>query len=177
MGHSCGTLLRGSLVGHSCKTLFTLVCHSTLLWDTWDAFVENSGTRLLWGTLARLSRHNCQKPLPAQHFYCQGASSEVTRHNLVGHCGTLAHDTMAGTLSKLLPKLTVQVSKTSVFPETSSKGHTSSLQNKRFTRDFFQNSLVKSLQNERFRTKLPLKLASSLQLPPKRVFRARLLQK
>ena len=42
-----------------------------------------------------------------------------------------------------------QVSKTSVSFETSSKKHTSSLQNERFVRDFLQKSHVKS-QNKRY---------------------------
>ena len=43
----------------------------------------------------------------------------------------------------LPPKVTRQVSKTSVSYETSSKSHTSSLQNERFVRDFLKNSHVK----------------------------------
>ena len=46
--------------------------------------------------------------------------------------------------TRLLPKFTRQVSKTSVSYETSSKTHASSLQNKRFVRDFLQKSRVKS---------------------------------
>ena len=41
------------------------------------------------------------------------------------------------------PKVTRQVSKTSVSYETSSKTHTSSLHNERFVRDFLKNSHVK----------------------------------
>ena len=67
--------------------------------------------------------------------------------------------------ARLPPKVTRQVSKTSVSYETSSKSHTSSLQNERFVRDFLKKSHVKSpkrasrlpqkltcqsLQNERF---------------------------
>ena len=47
------------------------------------------------------------------------------------------------------PKIIRQVSKTSVSLETSSKKHTSSLQNERFVRDFLQKSHVKS-QNKRY---------------------------
>ena len=42
--------------------------------------------------------------------------------------------------TRLPPKVTRQVSKTSVSHETSSKSHTSSLQNERFVRDFLQKS-------------------------------------
>ena len=54
MGHSCGTLLRKTLLGHSCETLRdTLVVHScakllnsmTLLWST---HVQHSGMALSW---------------------------------------------------------------------------------------------------------------------------------
>ena len=45
--------------------------------------------------------------------------------------------------TRLPPKVTSQVSKTSVSYETSSKSHTSSLQNERFVRDFLKNSHVK----------------------------------
>ena len=45
--------------------------------------------------------------------------------------------------TRLPPKVTRQVSKTSVSYETSSKSHMSSPQNKRFVRDFLKNSHVK----------------------------------
>ena len=45
--------------------------------------------------------------------------------------------------TRLPPKVTRQVSKTSVSYETSSKSHTSSLQNERFVRDVLKNSHVK----------------------------------
>ena len=59
--------------------------------------------------------------------------------------------------TRLPPKVTRQVSKTSVSYETSSKSHTSSLQNERFVRDFLQKSHVKSPKRA-FRTRLPQKL-------------------
>ena len=58
---------------------------------------------------------------------------------------------------RLPPKVTRQVSKTSVSHETSSKSHTSSLQNERFVRDFLKKSHVKSPKRA-FRTRLPQKL-------------------
>ena len=45
--------------------------------------------------------------------------------------------------TRLPPKVTRQVSKTSVSYETSSKSHMSSPQNERFVRDFLKNSHVK----------------------------------
>ena len=104
-------------MGHSCETL---------LWDTPVG-------------------HSCGTPL---------------RDTLVGHsCRTLLWDTLVGHSSydqkshvkspkrafrtRLPPKVTCQVSKTSVSYETSSKSHVSSLQNERFVRDFLQNSHVK----------------------------------
>ena len=59
--------------------------------------------------------------------------------------------------TRLPPKVTRQVSKTSVSYETSSKSHTSSLQNERFVRDFLQKSHVKSPKRA-FRTRLPPKV-------------------
>ena len=59
--------------------------------------------------------------------------------------------------SRLSPKVTRQVSKTSASYETSSKSHTSSLQNERFVRDFLQKSRVKS-RKRAFRTRLPPKV-------------------
>ena len=58
---------------------------------------------------------------------------------------------------RLPPKVTRQVSKTSVSYETSSKTHTSSLQNERFVRDFLKKSHVKSPKRA-FRTRLPQKV-------------------
>ena len=59
--------------------------------------------------------------------------------------------------TRLPPKVTRQVSKTSISYETSSKSHTSSLQNERFVRDFLKKSHVKSPKRA-FRTRLPQKL-------------------
>ena len=59
--------------------------------------------------------------------------------------------------SRLSPKVTRQVSKTRASYETSSKSHTSSLQNERLVRDFLQKSRVKSPKRA-FRTRLPPKL-------------------
>ena len=58
---------------------------------------------------------------------------------------------------RLPPKVTRQVSKTSISYETSSKSHTSSLQNERFARDFLKKSHVKSPKRA-FRTRLPQKV-------------------
>ena len=59
--------------------------------------------------------------------------------------------------TRLPQKLTRQVSKTSVWYETSSKTHRSSLQKEHFVRDFLQNSHVKSPKRA-FRTRLPQKV-------------------
>ena len=55
------------------------------------------------------------------------------------------------------PKVTRQVLKTSVSYETSSKSHTSSLQNERFVRDFLQKSRCEAARRA-FRTRLPPKV-------------------
>ena len=139
MGHSCRTLLWDTLVGHSCGTLLS------------DALVGNSCGTLLWDTPVG---HSC---------------GILVWDTLAGHsCGTLVgHSARRACRTRLPPKVTRQVSKTSVSYETSSKSHTSSLQNERFVRDFLQKSHVKSpkrafcrrlaqkltcqsLQNERF---------------------------
>ena len=65
----------------------------------------------------------------------------------MGHsCGTLLQDSVGHSCGTIMwapplqsPNVNRHVSKTSV-----SKSHTSSLQHEHFTRDFFQNSLVKS---------------------------------
>ena len=59
--------------------------------------------------------------------------------------------------SRLSPKVTRQVSKTSASYETSSKSHTSSLQNERFVREILQKARVKSPKRA-FRTRNPPKL-------------------
>ena len=84
---------------------------------------------------------------------------------LVGHsCGTLlllrtkrCEAARRAFRTRLPPKVTRQVSKTSVSYETSSKSHTSSLQNERFVRDFLQKSHVESPKRA-FRTRLPPKV-------------------
>ena len=144
MGHSCRTLLWDTLVGHSCGTLLwaTHTGHScgTLLWDTlagdscgtlsWDTLVGHSCWKLLWGTLVGHScgtvGHSC-RALFVRDFL-QKSRCEAARRAF---------------RTRLPPKVTRQVSKTSVSYETSSKSHMSSPQNERFVRDFLKNSHVK----------------------------------
>ena len=125
-------------MGHSCRTLL------------WDTLVGNSCGTLLWDTLVG---HSC---------------GTLLYETLVGYsCRTLLWDTLvghsAGTLlqgtlrTRLPPKVTRQVSQTSVSYETSSKSHMSSLPNERFVRDFLQKSRVKSPKRA-FRTRLPPKV-------------------
>ena len=138
MGRSCRTLLWEALVGHSCRTL---------LWDTLlrDTPVANSFGTPLWDTPVG---HSC---------------GILVWDTLAGHsCGTLLWDTLLDELfvrdflqksrvksqkrafrTRLPPKVTRQVSKTSVSYETSSKSHMSSPQNERFVRDLLKNSDVK----------------------------------
>ena len=75
--------------------------------------------------------------------------------------------------TRLPPKVTRQVSKTSVSYETSSKSHAPSLQNARFVRDFLQK-YPSSLQNKRFVRDF---LQKSHVMAPKRAFRTRLPKK
>ena len=95
----------------------------------WDTLVGPSCGTLLWGTL--FVRDFLQKSR------CEAARRAFR--------------------TRLPPKVTRQVSKTSVSYETSSKSHTSSLQNERFVRDFLQKSHVKSPKRA-FCTRLPQKL-------------------
>ena len=65
----------------------------------------------------------------------------------MGHSyGTLLWDTQRAFRTRLPPKVTRQASKTSVSYETSSKSHTSSLQNESFVRDILKTSHVKVCQ-------------------------------
>ena len=121
-------------MGHSCRALL------------WDTLVGRPCRKLLWDTLVG---HSCRTLL------------WDTR---VGHsCRTLLWDTLVGHSARrafrtrLPPKVMRQVSKTSVSYETSSKSHTSSLQNERFVRDFLQKSHVKSPKRA-FCTRLAQKL-------------------
>ena len=110
MGHYCGTLLQGTLVGNSCRAFLSHSCGRTLLSDT------------LVGTLVGFCR-----------------TGLVCKSQL---------------LCLQAPKVTPQVRKTSVSYETSSKIHSSSLQNKRFARDFLKTSHLKSAK-QAFRTRPP----------------------
>ena len=133
MGHSCGTLLWGTLVRNS----------RTLLWDT---LVGHSCGALFVRDFLQKSHVKSPKrafrtKLPPK-VTCQVS------------CGTLLWGTLR---TRLPPKVTRQVSKTSVSYETSSKSHMSSLQNERFVRDFLQKSCAKSPKRA-FRSRLPPRL-------------------
>ena len=128
-GHSCETLLWDTVAGHSCGTLFVGHSYGTLCGTLlWDTFVGHSCGTLLLGTL--FVRDFLQKSR------CEAARRAFRL--------------------RLPPKVTRQVSKTSISYETSSKSHTSSLQNERFVRDFLQKSHVKAPKRA-FRTRLPQK--------------------
>ena len=105
-----------TLAGHSCGTLL------------WVTLVGNSCGTLLWDTPVG---HSC---------------GILVWDTLAGHsCGTLVgHSARRACRTRLPPKVTRQVSKTSVSYETSSKSHTSSLQNERFVRDFLKTHTSKS---------------------------------
>ena len=160
VGHSCGTHLWDTLVGHSCGTLIrdTLVGHScgTLLWDThtghscgtllWDTLVGDSCGTLLWDTLVG---HSCRA-----HSSYVTSSYETSSKS---HAARLQDERFVRDFlqksrvksqkrafrTRLPPKVTCQVPKTSVSYETSSKTHMSSPQNERFVRDVLKNSHVK----------------------------------
>ena len=102
VGHSCGTLIRNTLVGHSCRTLHAGHSCGTLLWDTHTG--HSCGTLLCF-----LQKSHVKSPKRAFR-------------------------------TRLPPKVTLRGCKTSVSYETSSKSHASSLKNERFARDFLQKS-------------------------------------
>ena len=175
MGHSCRTLLWGTLIGHSCGTLLrdTLVRHScgTRLRGT---LVEHSFGTLLWDTrVATRSAHTLEAVTRA---FRTRLPPKVTRQ--VSKTERFVRDLLQKShvkspkrafSTRLPPKVTRQVSKTSVSYETSSKSHTSSLQNERFVRDF-PKSHASSLKNDRFVRDF---LQKSHVESPKRAFRTR----
>ena len=111
MGHSCGALLRDTLVGHS---------YGTLIRDT-------------------LVGHSSYETSPKSH------TSSLQNERFVRDFLQKSHveSPKRAFRTRLPPKITCQVSKTSVSYETSSKSHVSSLQTERFVREFLQNSHVK----------------------------------
>ena len=118
-------------------------CCETLLWDTLagHSYGTLCGT-LLWDTFVG---HSCGTLLLGILFvrdFLQKSRCEAARRAF---------------RMRLPPKVTRQVSKTSISYETSSKSHTSSLKNEHFLRDFLQKSHVKSPKRA-FRTRLPPKV-------------------
>ena len=91
--------------------------YRTLLWDTLKG---HSCEALLWDTLVG---HSC-RALFVRDFLQKSHVKSPKR----------------AFRTRLPPKVTCQVSKTSVSYETSSKSHVSSLQNERVVRDFLQKS-------------------------------------
>ena len=124
MRHSCGTLLRDTLVGHSCGTLL------------WDALVGHSCRTLLWDTLVG---HSSYETSSKRHT--SSLQNELFVRDLLQKSHVKSPRRAFRT--RLPPKITCQVSQTSVSYETFSKSHVSSLQNERFVRDFLKSSHVK----------------------------------
>ena len=133
MGHSCRTLLWDTLIGHSCGTLFWDTLVGPLLWDTLVAVGHSCGTL----------EHSCERFVRdvLQKSRFQAAQDERFVRDFLQKSRVKSPKRALRT--RLPPKVTRQVSKTSVSYETSSKSHVSSLQNERFVRDFLQNSHVK----------------------------------
>ena len=129
MGHSYGTLLWDTLVGH-CRTLL------------WDTLVGHSSGTLLWETLVRYSCRTLLRDTLVRHS-CGTLLRDTLWDTLVGHTSSLQNERFAQDFlekshvkspkrafrRRLPPKVTRQVSK--------------SLQNERFVRDFLKNSHVK----------------------------------
>ena len=94
---------------------------------------------------------------PRKHFSHQGRANPNGTATSRTDFATRSAQTLEAFRTRCPPKVTRTVSKTSVSYETSSKSHTSSLQNKRFVRDFLQKSHVKSAKRA-LRTRLPQKV-------------------
>ena len=169
MGHSCRTLLWDTLIGHSCGTLFWDTLVGPLLWDTLVP-VGHSCRTLLWHT----------RSTPASVSYETSSKSHASRLRKTSvsfetfsksHASSLQNERFVRDFlqkshvkspkrafrTRLPPKVTRQVSKTSVSYETSSKFRASSLQNERFVRDFLQKSRCEAARRA-FRTRLPPKV-------------------
>ena len=159
MGHSCRTLLwdmRDTLVGHSYGTLLrdTLVGHScrALLWDT------PVGHTLRTRLPPKVTLRGC-KTSASYETSSKSHASSLKNERFVRDFLQKSHvkSPKRAFRTRLPPKVTRQVSKTSVSYETSSKSHTSSLQNERFVRDFLQKSRCEAARRA-FRTRLPPKV-------------------
>ena len=134
---SCRTLLRDTLVArilvghHSYATLVHLVWHSLL----WDTLAEHFCRTLLWDTLAK---HSCIYDTLVGHscgaLLLKSPRSQLSHWYFVRDLLQKSHVKSAKQTfrTRPVPEFTCQVSKTSVWHETSSKTHTSSLQNERF---------------------------------------------
>ena len=135
MGHSFGTLLWDTLVGPSCRTLL------------WDTLVGHSCGTLLWDTLVG---HSCRAH-SSNETSSKSHASSLKNERFVQDFLQKSHvkSPKRAFRTRLPPKVTRQVSKTSVSFETSSKSHMSSPQNERFVRDFLKLT-CQSLQNDRF---------------------------
>ena len=162
MGHSCGTLLRDTLVKHSCGTLLrdTPVGHScgTLIRDTpWDTLVGHFCRTLLWDTLVG---HTLRTRLPPK-VTLRGCKTSVSSKR---HASSLNNEHFVRDFlqkshvkspkrafrTRLPPKVTRQGSKTSVSYETSSKTDMSNSAKRAFRTRLPQKQTCQTLQNERF---------------------------
>ena len=110
----------------------------------------------------------------------------------MGHCyESLQKSTVISPKRAFCTRLPPKVTRQDISHETSSKIHSSSLQNERFVRDFLKNSRFESAK-QAFRTRLPPKVTrqvsktsvsyetssnSHMSKSPKRAFRTRLLPK
>ena len=128
-GHSCGTLLWDTVAGHSCGTLIrdTLVGHSsgTLLRDT---LVGHSCGTLLWETLVgpKVTLRGCKTSVSYETFSKSHASSLKNERFVRDFLQkSRVQSPKRAFRTRFPPKVTRQVSKTSVSCETSSKTHMS----------------------------------------------------
>ena len=90
------------------------------------------------------------------HQGCANPNGTATSRTSCRHT-VCPHTRRRAFRTRLPPKVTRQVSKTSASFDTSSKSHASRLQDERFVRDFLQKSHVKSPKLA-FRTRLPQKV-------------------
>ena len=143
MGHSCRTLLWDTLVGHSSGTLLwlwdTLVGHScgTLLWHT-----RSSPASVSYETSSKSHASRLHKTSVSCETFSKSHASSLQNERFVRDFLQKSHVKFPKRAfrTRLPPKVTCQVSKTSVSYETSPKLTCQSLQNEDFVRDFLQKS-------------------------------------
>ena len=131
MGHSFGTLLWDTLVGPSCRTLL------------WDTLLGHSCGTLLWDTPVghTLVGHSC-RAYSSNETSSKSHASSLKNERFVRDFLQKSHvkSPKRAFRTRLPPKVTCQVPKTSVSYEISSNSHVKVCKTIVFARDFLQKS-------------------------------------